>query len=470
MNDCEAAKRFIEEAQKCSQDEAGHLKRTQLLLGLGKLSMDLWHGIYEKADPELKQIMEDSNFQPCREPETNAGETHTPELHKGYRIDLIYESPTAKAKAESMIQDYRGLGYHQCRVLSPSEVKKLDPSLAGFCDTQSEINVVNKEPQWKKDAIAVYRPGGCIDTSVFLPKFYEYLRKQAGQYTNDKGKVKNCFRVKMNRELMHFSMDDDNSVESMIFSNPLNNHKWMKANKNKYRQSDYVLCPGEAVDTLSKLGLQQPAYARFAGASLRLKIEIPDDQWEKYAQFNHCMEVHKPGLVFAWQARASKTEKVVYFNVAGTKAFYADKKPHKDDDFAKNRNLLQLNVMNEVLPDLISIAMKRDTCGKNLNTADLQTLESQQIAIRWVGTRAVAYDGFTTSGPVCNSIGVVKNLEETTHLGSGGVSSGIGAVWLRRYILDKAKNSGSAQIIVDEKTDLLAEEVMQYSKSTRRAG
>ena len=40
--------------------------------------------------------------------------------------------------------------------------------------------------------------------------------------------------------------------------------------------------PGESVGTLKGLGLAEPEYARFAGASLMLRIDIPADKLEAY--------------------------------------------------------------------------------------------------------------------------------------------------------------------------------------------
>jgi len=49
------------------------------------------------------------------------------------------------------------------------------------------------------------------------------------------------------------------------------------------------------------------------------------------------MEVHKVRIVLAWQARTK--ENLLFIGVAGTKAFYGDRVPIKEEAFAKNRNL-----------------------------------------------------------------------------------------------------------------------------------
>ena len=113
----------------------------------------------------------------------------------------------------------------------------------------------------------------------------------------------------------------------------------------------YVFCPGEAVGTLKKLGFTEPAYAGFAGVSLLLDIAIPAETIKAFKTFNHCMEVHGEGVVLAWQARFNDNR--IFIGVAGTKSFYGDQRPTKHQAFARNRNLLQLNMINDVLPEFI---------------------------------------------------------------------------------------------------------------------
>ena len=187
-----------------------------------------------------------------------------------------------------------------------------------------------------------------------------------------------------------------------------------------------MFCPGEAVGTLYKLGFDEPAYAGFAGPSLFLNIPASGEQLAMYKNFNHCMEVHKEGIVLAWQARI-KNDKV-FIGVAGTKAFYGDRLPHKDEAFGVNRHLVQLNMINDVLPELVTLGLGYDSRGVNLTQTDMKTLEDKGLIQRWVGRRAVAYDGFPTLGSLyCNGVKVV-NARCTTHLGSGGVSFAPAAV------------------------------------------
>jgi len=446
VNHSEVAQRFINQVQEYSKDEVGHDARAKTLLELGKRSMDLWQGIYDNADAELKKILEESNFNPCREPRSQH-----PMLHDGYRIDLIYNVPNAKNRAEGMKKDYESLGYKSCKVLSPAEVQTLDPYLTDFCNKHSDTDELG-ESKWKNDTVALYRPGGCLDTSIFLPKFYAYLKKVMGQYVNEAGKHQDCFQMRFERNVTDVTYEEQNKsiVNGLQFFNGT-----VKHNKHIYNHSDYVFCPGEAVGTLEKFGFAEPAYARFAGASLRLNIPIPANKLEAYSKFNHCMEVHQEGVVLALQARVKGNN--IFIGVAGTKAFYSNIKPHKDQEFAKNRNLLQLNMINDVLPEFISWALGRDTKGHKLTETDLAILEEKGIAIRWAGTRAVAYDGFPTLGNLYNADGKVENARGTTQLGSGGVSFGPGTVLASRSAMQENPSE-----------DTLVNQVLVYGSSRRK--
>jgi len=451
VNDSIAANEFIRAVQAYGQDEEGHRARTETLLTLGKMSMELWQEIYTQADEELKAILIASNFNPCREREN----TITKTLHDGYRIDLIYNVPNAINKANAMKADYEGLGYSDCQTLSPDEVMSLDPFLSDFCDSNSELREDGIRV-WKSDAVALWRPGGCIDTQVFLPLFHDYLKKVMGKYTNHEGKIKDCFQLRIQRNVEQvFYESVENAPNKMnglkFFGNPN-----IKRNKHDYQQSDYVFCPGENVGTLKGLGLAEAEYARFAGASLMLTIDIPEDKLEQFAPFNHCMEVHQEGVVLAWQARFINNK--IFIGVAGTKAFYGDQQPDKDQAFAKNRNLLQLNMVNDVLSEFISLALGKSTHGIKLTQDDMAELEHRGIAERWVGTRAVAYDGFPTVGPVYNKDGQVSNARCTTHLGSGGASFAPAAVLVSR---------SSVFSSVQSNPSTLTEQVLAYGDSQR---
>jgi len=168
------------------------------------------------------------------------------------------------------------------------------------------------------------------------------------------------------------------------------------------------------------------------------------------------MEVHQEGVVLAWQARFRDNK--IFIGVAGTKAFYSDQKPHKDQAFAKNRNLLQLNMVNDVLPEFISLALGKNTKGQKLNESDLKYLEDNKLANRWVGTRAVAFDGFPTVGALYHSDSKVSNARCTTHLGSGGASFAPAAVTVSR------------SSVHEQASDNLIQDVIKYGDSRRRLG
>ncbi len=285
------------------------------------------------ADLEFKQILIDSNFNTCREPRN----TGTSALHDGYRIDLIYNVQNARGRADNMKRDYESLGYKNCAVLSPDAVMAIDPFLADFCKNHAQADKAGVL-QWHNDSVALWRPGGCFDSQVFLPKCYEYLKKVMGTYINENGQTKNCFTLHFDRNVQELVLKNDLNklmISGVNFANGNSKHS-----KKVYKNSTSIFCPGEAVGTLKNLGLKEPAYAGFAGATLMLNIPIPDDKIERYSAFNHCMEVYTQdtAAALAWQARFRDGK--IFIGVGGTKAFYGDQRPEKDQAFAKNRNLL----------------------------------------------------------------------------------------------------------------------------------
>lgn len=407
----QVTEQFKEQVQIYSLDELGHQERTQHLLALGKMSMDMWQELYDTGDAEFKAILDASNYNPCREPLS----TDTRVLHDGYRIDLIYNVPNPQERAEGMIRDYKAVGCNHCAILTPDEVAALDPFLENFCKSNSVDGV------WNQDTIAVWRPGGCIDTQTFLPKLYAYLKKHRGD----------DFQIYYGKKVTSVEFAQDNSGNLVISGLGFEDgQSIIKDGAN----CQFVFCPGEAVGTLHNLGFAEPAYAGFAGVSLLLDIQIPEEKIEEYSKFNHCMEVCQEGIVLAWQARFRNNK--IFIGVAGTKSFYSDQLPNKDQAFAKDRNILQLNMINDVLPQFISEAFGYDTLGKKLTQDDLDYLESQGIARRWAGVRAVVYDGFPTVGYLYKDGARIENARCTTHLGSGGGSFAPAAVFMSRNALE----------------------------------
>lgn len=446
INDSTAALNF-KEAVAIYGEDINHDDRTLALLMLGKRSMDLWQQMYEEGDLELQAILEASNFNPCREPRNNSKKL----LHDGYRIDLIYGIPNAINRALNMQADYERLGYKNCAILSPDEVIAIDPSLADFCHDHSYIDT-HKGRSWKNDSIALWRPGGCIDTRTFLPKFYDYLSKIMGQYKDSNDQIHNCFQIQFNQEVI--GLDFDSTSDSMRIMGLRFKDGSSQLEKQSTIDSYYVFCPGEAIGTLQNLGFNEPPFAGFAGASLFITIPLSNDQIELYKNFSHCMEVHNEGIILSWQARFKENN--IFIGVGGTKSFYGDKLPNKEEAFAKNRNLVQLNMINDVLPEFISLAFGFNTHGRVITAEELSSLEAQGIANRWVGRRAVAYDRFPTIGPLYHDERKVTNARCTTHLGSGGVSFGPGAVFISRSSDQEVK-------------DALVEKILFYGDTRRKA-
>jgi hypothetical protein len=446
VNDSQSAHNFKEAVAIYGSDK-DHDDRTLALLMLGKKSMDLWQKMYDDGDKELKTILEASNFNPCREPRSSSKKF----LHDGYRIDLIYGIPNAQAKALNMKADYEKLGYKNCAVLSPEEVIAIDPYLADFCYEHSELGS-EMHRVWKKDSVALWRPGGCVDPRAFLPKLYAYLKNVMGQYIGSDNQIHDCFQLQFDKEVCEVQFDSrsaDLRVTGLKFSDGTSQIEQEPA-----IDSRYVFCPGEAVGTLNRLGFNEPVYAGFAGPSLLITIPLTADQIDRYQDFSHCMEVHKEGIVLAWQARFKESH--IHIGVAGTKAFYGEKQPQKNEEFAKNRNLVQLNIINNVLPEFISLACGYQTRGKTMTKEELASLEKNGIARRWVGRRAVAYDGFPTVGPLYCNHRRISNARCTTQLGSGGVSFSHGAVFISR---------SSEQ----DTNDAFVQKILMYGDSRRSA-
>lgn len=442
VNDSPSALNFKDAVAAYGSDK-NHDDRTLTLLQLGKKSMDLWQQMYDEGDQELKSILEAANFHPCHEPKNGSKNV----LHDGYRVDIIYGFDNPEARALGMKADYEKLGYQFCAILTPDEVIAIDPFLADFCYEHSVVDA-NNTRVWQKDSIALWRPGGCIDARIFFPKFYSYLKKSMGQYEEKKGIKVDCFNLQFNKEVTGVKLDSSKKEMRVV------GLKFKDGTSVSDQESEYVFCPGEAVGTLQHLGFQEPTYAAFAGASLMMNIPLNGEQIEMYKTFSHCMEVHNVGIVLAWQARFK--DNGIFIGVAGTKAFYGDKQPNKTEEFSRNRNLVQLNMINQVLPEFISIACGYDTHGKTLTADDLTALEDKGIANRWVGRRAVAYDGFPTFGPLYKNNKRVVNARCTTHMGSGGVSFAPGAVFMSRSSL-KSSN------------DALTQKVLTYADSRRSA-
>jgi hypothetical protein len=265
-----------------------------------------------------------------------------------------------------------------------------------------------------------------------------------GTYLDPSFQIQECFTLEFNKEVVEAVVDKDAHIVGLKFQDG-------SIEYNDPSKCSYVFCPGESVGTLKKLGFDEPSYAGFAGPSLSVCIPLASDQVLFYKDFNHCMEVHKVGIVLAWQARLKDNS--LLLKVGGTKAFYGDKEPQINEAFALHQHLVQLNMLNDVLPQMISIACGQNTAGKQLAFKDLRTLEKKGMLHRWVGRRAVAYDGFPTLGALFYDGSKVKNGRCTTHLGSGGVSFAPAAVQISQNY--------------DRSNDPFTKKILEYADSRR---
>lgn len=449
INDSEADLEFQHAVEQYGLDIDGHAQRTQVLLEFGKMCMESWEEFYQNADAKLKQILIDSNYNPCRERSADKPRI----LRDGYRLDPIAKTPNAAQKAESMAVLYRQFGYKDSAALSPEEALRLDPYLSVFCDNNTEI--IDGIHVWRNDAAVVWRPGGCINTRKFLPLFINYLTEVMGTYVNEAGITKNCFRYRLQRHVEQVAYDET-ALAPKINGLKFWDRPAIKRNK-PYSQVNYLFCPGENVGTLKHLGFAEPESARFAGASLRFTYPLTAEQCAIYADYHHYMEVHRDDIVIAWQGEC--TDGQISIRVAGTKAYYADIAPDKNEAFALDRNLLQLNIINELMPQFITLALSRETQGITLTANDMAELERRGMLTRWVGSRACAFDGFPTGPDLYTQAGEkTENGSCITHLGSGGVSCGPGMVRASHARMFKTS---------EEKTNKLIEQLHTYADSRR---
>jgi hypothetical protein len=419
--DSPASIEFLNAVRAISQDEAGYQARRETLIKLGERSMALWQKFYDEGDDSLKAILEKSNFNPARE----RSRFEERKLHDGYRFHLLFNTENALHKAHEIIEDFERLGYQDCAILSPKEVMAIDPFLTDFCLSHS-LESEQGERIWNHDAVALWRPGGCIDTQVFLPLFHQYLQSLMGQYLNANGEMKQAFVVHHQRKVEQVFYDAGNRINGIRFFGG----EKIKYQKPVYHETEHVFCPGESVGTLKSLGFFEPPCARFAGASLLLNIPVSEEQRPWLSQLSEYMSIINDGISSVWQARLIGDTFMI--GIAGTKAYYGHEVPSVAHEFARNRNLVQLNMLNKILPRVISLAFERDTKGVLLTESDLQSLVDKQLVKQWVGSRGVAFDAFPTWGLLRNGQGLIGNARGTLLLGSGGVSFSHAAVLTSR--------------------------------------
>jgi len=292
-----------------------------------------------------------------------------------------------------------------------------------------------------------------------------------GTYTNAEGKVKNCFKIRYNREVTGLIYGEEekerNSVIGLRYTDHSSKSTKIKYNKHAYYQFDVALQPGEAVNTLANLGLEQAPEVGFAGPSLRLDVPIPLDRLAEFSKHNNYMEVLRPGVVLAWQMRMQANGKL-FIGAAGTKANYGHVEPRIDEAFAKDRHLLQLNMVNDVVPDVMSVALGRNTTGQTLTAEDLKLLIDKKIAHIAVKRRAVRPNGFITVGDAHRQKdgARIANLSINTDGGSGGVSLAPASNFMNMLAEQNRKNQKAK---VTEVTEAFAAKVFHYGSSRGRA-
>jgi hypothetical protein len=205
---------------------------------------------------------------------------------------------------------------------------------------------------------------------------------------------------------------------------------------------------------------------------LTLTIPIPENLQSLYQRFCQFKEVHRKGIVLAWQASYDHHKKSVIIGVAGTKSFHGHVRPDVNGEFALDRGLVQLQMIHSIFPHLLDLVLAEKSSNRELTIEDLKFLESTRVAQRWVGVRSVASDGFITSGYLKNQNGIVPNATTLTHLGSGGVSFGPASVVLEEMnrIHNDPNRFFKANILTKmavEKKPLM-DKVSHYADPTRR--
>jgi hypothetical protein len=124
-------------------------------------------------------------------------------------------------------------------------------------------------------------------------------------------------------------------------------------------------------------------------------------------------------------------------------------------------------MFNDVLPQVVSLALGRDTTGQQLTEQDMAFLEKEGIAKRWVGRRALAYDNSPTLGHLYHQGKVVPNGRVTTHLGSGGGSFALVTSLISHFALAPEGVKEKLEIVgLDPE---FVQEVLGYTDSRRSA-
>ncbi|HXW52774.1 MAG TPA: hypothetical protein VEL47_01585 [Myxococcota bacterium] len=427
-----SAKKFIDAVKRFGRDLKTQKLNDKALEDMGVKAMSKWKSFNKEAKGPLANLFERSSFNPCGDSE----EAAHGEMRKGYRIDLMYGFPDVKATAKKLLEELgeEGAKYKYMRELSPDEVASRDPSLKNFVLANSIDKGGSRE--WKEGVTAIWRPGGSLDTETFLPGVPSVLQERMGDR----------FSMRENHEVTGLSFEQDKrSGEYLITGMEFKDRPGISFRYPEAIRFDIV--PGEAVGTLERLGLFESPYAAFAGCSLKLEVDISNNPalLEEYKNFRHHMEVHKPGIVLAWQARLRDGK--LFVGGAGTKAFYGDVEPKPiegdgpHEKFPEVNNLRQLQMFRDVLPHVVALGMGVDIkeLPAEMTQQHLNDLVKKGVATRWVGRRSVRYNGMPSVGFVYHNGKKVRNGTTITHGGSGGGSFSLILAMLNNYAFDPEK-------------------------------
>lgn len=412
------AKEFIDAVESSGNDEQAQHRRTELLVEFSKLSLSIWELIYQSADQELRNIFDECNFLPCRE--LSSSEI---KLRDGYRLDVYYEADDIEKKLQTAIEESMKNGYKHAQLVSPDNLLKLDTSFKTYVNSYSTLNE-NSIRVWNKGAGVILRPGGCVNTPLFLKKFSEYMQKIMGTYLTEKGIEKPRFKVKLGEVTGLQYAKDKNHVLAFEVD------KQQKTNKHHYIQENFILCPGEKIGTVRRFGLFEPPHARFVGFSL--KLSIPEDLVFKAGfslDYKSNMAI-RTGAVSSSVVQVGKFGEQFSLGIGGLKAFLGLDDPDLNADYAIKASLYQLNMLNKVYAPFISVCLGKNTQGTLLTSDDLNVLIKNKFLTRWTGSRACAFDGAPTVDYGYNGQGQVDNLLIATHLSSGGVTNCTGTAIL----------------------------------------
>lgn len=417
-----SAQRFINAVKKFGADKKTQDLIDDMLSEMGAKGMSLWKAFSDNANPNLGSKLKEANFNPC----CDSDGARCGQLYQGYRIDLMYGFLDPQKNADELIAELQKAGYKYSSTLAPDEVIQRDPSLTKFVESHSTGQSPHR--RWDDNTIAVWRPGGCLDTERFLPNGITYL----------KSNMKERFNIHYNKEVVTVNFANHSSGELVITGLGFKDGAGISFENPEDIRFDFI--PGESVGTLEKLGFDESPYAGFAGCSLKLEVDISHrpELLEKYKNFKHHMEVHKPGIVLAWQAR--NRDGKLFIGGAGTKAFYGPIEPKPGDMFTSN-NLKQLQMFRDVLPDIVALALDVavEKLPEQMTQQHLDTLVETGKATRWVGRRSLRYNGMPSVGFVYHKGKKVRNGTTITHAGSGGGSFSIILNVLNNYAFDPEK-------------------------------